>query len=76
LKDYYGDFYRFTYDGVRYLTRNFKTVEIQNVRGALATVANLLPLFSKKTKIFDWLDALVKKQASKQTSGYHVFCVK
>ncbi|MEK7067638.1 MAG: class I SAM-dependent methyltransferase [Patescibacteria group bacterium] len=76
LKGYYGDFYRFTYDGVEYLTKNFKTVEIQNVRGALATVANLLPVFSKKTKIFDWLDMIVKKQATKQTSGYNIFCIK
>lgn len=76
LKGYYGDFYRFTYDGVKYLTKDFKTVEIQNVRGALATVANLLPVFSKKTKFFNWLDVMVNKQASKQTSGYNIFCVK
>ena len=76
LPGYYGDFCRFTYDGVRYLTKNFKATEIQNVRGALATVANLLPFFSKKTGILNWLDKVLGKQASNQTSGYNIFCVK
>ena len=76
MKGYYKDFYRFTYDGVKYLTRNFKNTEIQNVRGALATVFNLLPIFSKKTKIFNWFDKILKKQSSRQTSGYNIFCVK
>jgi len=76
MKGYYKDFYRFTYDGVKYLTRDFKDVEIQNVRGALATVFNLLPIFSKKTRMFDWVDKIMKKQNSKQTSGYNIFCIK
>lgn len=76
MKNYYRDFYRFTYDGIKYLTRDFKTVEIINVRGALATVMNLLPLFSKKSYLFDWLDQLFHKSASRQTSGYNIFCVK
>ena len=76
MPGYYDDFYRFTYDGVKYLTRDFKEVEIQNVRGALSTVANLLPFFSKRTGVFDWLDNLLCKSASNQTSGYNIFCVK
>ena len=76
MPGYYGDFFRFTYDGIEYLTKDFKEVEIQNVRGAIATVANLLPSFSKKTGFFEWLDRIFKKEESKQTSGYNVFCVK
>ncbi len=76
MKGYYKDFYRFTYDGVEYLTRDFEKVEIQNVRGALSTVMNLFPLFSKRTGIFNFLDKLLKKQNSRQTSGYNVFCIK
>lgn len=76
MKGYYDDFYRFTYDGVKYLVRDFKQVEIQNVRGALSTVVNLLPIFSKKTVLFDWIDRIVRRTASKQTSGYYIFCVK
>lgn len=73
---YYGDFYRFTYDGVKYLTRKFSHTEIQNVRGAFATVLNLFPFLSKKTHVFDWVDRLTGKSASKQTSGYAAFCIK
>ena len=75
-ENYYRDFYRFTYDGVKYLTRDFKTVEITNVRGSIATVMNLLPVFSKKSYWFDWLDRLFHKTLSRQTSGYNIFCVK
>ncbi|MBI2030301.1 class I SAM-dependent methyltransferase [Candidatus Kaiserbacteria bacterium] len=76
MPGYYGDFYRFTYDGVRYLTRDFKQVEIQNVRGAFATIMNLFPFFSKRTRVFDILDSILRKTRSRQTSGYAAFCVK
>lgn len=76
LNGYYQDYYRFTEDGMKYLTKDFSQVEIQNVRGALSTVMNLLPIFSKRTGFFDWLDGVLGKTGSKQTSGYSVFCVK
>lgn len=76
MPGYYGDFYRFTVDGLKYITKDFSQVEMQNVRGALATVANLLPWFSKNTTPFNFIDALFHKMDSKQTSGYNVFCVK
>lgn len=76
MKGYYSDFYRFTRDGYEYMTKDFSTVEIQNIRGAIATAMNLFPFFSKKTKIFDWLDVLLGKVSSNQTSGYDVFCIK
>lgn len=76
LKGYYKDFYRFTYDGIEYLTKDFKQVEIKNVRGAFATIFNLLPIFSKKNYMFDWLDRILNKTSSKQTSGYNIFCIK
>ncbi len=76
LKGYYQDFYRFTLDGVKYLTKDFSRVEIQNVRGALATVFNLFPIFSKRTGWFNWLDRVFKKEGSNQTSGFNIFCIK
>ena len=76
MPGYYGDFYRFTRDGIQYITKDFSTVEIQNVRGPLATVANLVPFFSKRTKIFEKLDDLLGKTFTNQTSGYSAFCVK
>lgn len=76
MSGYYKDFYRFTCDGLKYLLKDFRSVELWNVRGAIATVANLLPFFSKRTGVFDKLDRIFNKQNSNQTSGYNVFCVK
>ncbi|MGC9602342.1 MAG: methyltransferase domain-containing protein [Minisyncoccia bacterium] len=72
---YYSDFFRFTYDGVKYLTRNFSSSELAPVRGPIATVINLLPFFSRRTDMFNWLDNLFYKN-SRQVSGYHSFCIK
>ncbi len=76
MKGYYKDFYRFTRDGFEYMTRDFSQVEIQNVRGAIATALNLFPFMSKRTKLVDYLDRWLGKINSNQTSGYNVFCVK
>jgi len=76
MEDYYKDFYRFTKDGVKYLTREFKSTEIQNIRGSLSTLANMIPFFSKRTFVFDFLDKIFRKTITNQTSGYDVFCVK
>lgn len=74
-KGYYGDFYRYTDEGLRYLARQFSDVELCAVRGPIATAMNLFPLFSKRTGVFDWLDRWLKPH-SKQVSGYHMFCIK
>jgi len=76
MKGYYKYFYRFTRDGYEYMTKDFSHVEIQNVRGSLATVMNLFPFLSKRTGWFDYLDKIFGKQTSNQTSGYDVFCIK
>lgn len=76
MKGYYKDFYRFTYDGLEYMTKDFKEVKIQNFRGAIATAMNLFPLFSRRTRFFEWLDRLFGKEDSKQTSFYYVLCRK
>ena len=76
MEGYYSDFYRFTRDGMEYMTRDFEHVDIHNERGALATVMNLFPLFSKRVRVFEILDKLIGKEGSNQTSGYHTFCIK
>lgn len=76
MKGYYKDFYRFTKDGLEYMTRDFSTVEIQGVRGAISTVMNMFPIFSKKTGFFDYLDKIFGKDKSNQNSAYRVFCQK
>jgi len=75
-KGYYEDFYRFTPEGLKYLLRDFKKVEITNIRGALGTVMNMFPLFSKKTGFFDFVDRLTGKDKSMQSSGFYAWCVK
>jgi ubiquinone/menaquinone biosynthesis C-methylase UbiE len=74
-KGYYGDFYRFTEDGMKYLARQFSEVETCAVRGPIATAMNLFPFFSKKTGVFDVLDRWLRPE-SKQVSGYNMFCIK
>jgi SAM-dependent methyltransferase len=73
---YCNDYYRYTLDGVKYLTRKFSHTEIQNVRGAMTTWLNFLPFLAKRTNWFDWLDRLTGKTNSNQTSGYIAFSQK
>ena len=76
LEGYYKDYYRFTPDGLAYLTRSFSSVEIQNVRGSLATVMNLIPIFTKRTGFFEAIDAFMGKESSRQSAALRAFCVK
>ncbi len=76
-KGYYGDFYRYTADGVKYLFRNFAKIEICNIRGIAETLINLLPnKFLRKILIppARFLDRL--RPSKNQTSGFVVYCIK
>ncbi len=77
-KGYYGDFWRFTEDGLRWLSKPFTTCEMVSVRGAIATWFKLSPLgrYSIFEKCGNILDKLFGKSDSKQTSGYYVFLEK
>lgn len=71
----YKDYYRYTQDGVKYLFREFSSIEICPVRGNLETVLNLTPL--RKIKILILLGRYLDKFFSnKQVSGYHIFLIK
>lgn len=76
MKGYYGDFYRFTIDGIKYLARDFSKIETSTVRGPLATAMNLIPFFSKRTAWIEKIDKWLGKEKSNQTSGYNVFLTK
>lgn len=75
---YYKDFWRFTEDGIRYLSREFAQIEVCSVRGAVGTWLHLSPLGRFKiVKWFGvWLDKVTGKQKSAQVSGFNVFLVK
>jgi len=75
---YYGDFWRYTEDGVRHLSRKFASIEIQSVRWPLETWVFLSPFGRIKflNTLARKIDVLLKKQNSKQTSGYNIFLTK
>jgi len=77
-KGYYKDYWRFTQDSLQMLCKDFSSVEIQNVRGALSTWINISPLGKIKIfyNIFNFLDVVFKKANSRQTSGFNVFLIK
>lgn len=77
-KGYYGDFWRFTEDSIRYIFKDFSTIEIQPVRGAVETWIRLSSFgrFKIFTSIGNFLDRITGKMSSKQVSGYNVFLIK
>ncbi len=78
MEGYYQDFYRFTIDGVKYLLRNFRNLEIEKVRGPLETLNNLLPgKISRRTAfIARFFDRFIKRPRNNVVSGFYIFCVK
>ncbi len=77
-RGYYGDFWRYTEEALRHIFKDFKTIEIVNVRGALETWIYLSPFRAIPgiQKLSRLLDRWLGKSHSKQTSGYQVFLIK
>jgi len=75
---YYGDFWRYTEEALRFLGKKFSKIEIQGVRGPIETWFYLTPL--SRFKVINLfarkLDKIFKKENSKQVSGYNVFLIK
>ncbi|MCF7835743.1 MAG: class I SAM-dependent methyltransferase [Candidatus Marinimicrobia bacterium] len=71
-KGVYKDFWRFSEDGVRYLFRNFSSIEIEKVRGFFETVIYFIPFFRK---ILIWPARLLDKffSSKNQVSGFTFF---
>jgi SAM-dependent methyltransferase len=78
MPGYYGDYVRFTDDGIRALFSTFSQVEICHVRGPAETILHLLPS-GFKGKLSKWiarqLDA-IRPGSGKQASGFFFFCQK
>jgi SAM-dependent methyltransferase len=75
---YYGDYWRFTEDSLRFLSKDFKSIDIRNTRGPIEMLVRLSPLgrvglFCDIAFLFD---KATGKLTSKQTSGYQIFLVK
>ncbi len=77
-KGYYGDYWRYTKQGLGLLFKDFSTIEIQSVRGAIGTLVRLTPLgrYRWLERIAYYADIAFGKLASNQVSGYVVFLVK
>ncbi len=77
-RGYYKDYWRFTRDSLASLTKQFSTVEIQNVRGALETLTRLSPLGRLETLCATAFvfDRIFGKLNSRQTSGYYIWLIK
>jgi len=77
-KGYYGDYWRFTEDSLRSLSKPFSSLEIRPVRGATETWIKLSPLGRVKFLEPLWyqIDRITGRLKSKQVSGYHAFLIK
>ncbi len=77
-RGYYGDFWRYTEEALRHIFKEFPTIEIVNVRGALETWIYLSPFrrIPGIQPLSRFLDRILGKSRSKQTSGYQVFLQK
>lgn len=77
-KGYYGDFWRFTEDSLRFMFKDFSGFEIKQARGAIETWMKLSPLgrFGIIISLSRFLDNITGKDKSKQTSGFYVFLTK
>lgn len=77
-KGYYNDYWRFTPDALKMMFKNFSVMEMHNIRGAVASIIHLTPL--GKIAFFialgNFLDKLLKKSGSNQTSGFTAFLIK
>ena len=76
------DFWRFSEDGIKYLFRKFKRIEICPVMGHFETIVNLLPYQNKfpiniLVYLARFLDKILEKhQSKKQVSCYNLFLIK
>lgn len=74
-KGYYKDFWRFTEDSIRYMFKDFSSLELSPVRGPIETWLHLNPFTQRIETIGKWIDSL-RKRSSPQVSGYTIFLVK
>lgn len=77
-KGYCADYWRFTKDILPILFKDFSRMETESVRGAIATWLQVSPLggFKPLAALANFLDTVLGKRNSNQTSGYNIFLVK
>lgn len=73
MPGYYGDYFRYTEDGIRSLLEDWVGVRVSAVRGPIETISHLLPggmISSLFGKIVRWFDSK-RRSSGKQVSGYY-----
>lgn len=75
---HYHDYYRYSKDGISYLFRGFKNLEIVPVRGFWETWLNFLPKGLNKwmAPTLGRLLDTITPQKGNQASGYNIFAIK
>lgn len=76
------DYYRYTQDGIKYLFRDFKTIEVCSAGGYGKILRSFLPypdkfpisILSYLTRFLDKISE--KHQSKRQVAGYYVFLIK
>jgi SAM-dependent methyltransferase len=69
-RGYYGDYWRFTEEGLRELCKAFSHIEVMPIRGALETWVILNPYTRFLENFARVLDRILKKDKTKQVSAY------
>lgn len=75
----YKDYYRFSKEGIKYLFRDFKKVELCPIRGHIETILNLTSLFGKGSffqRHFSEIVQKIDRYNDEETSGFNVFIIK
>jgi SAM-dependent methyltransferase len=78
MPGYYGDYFRYTEEGIRSLFDAFSSIEAAPVRGPAETLANLVPGKAVRhplQRIARWLDG-VRPSSGKQVSGFNILAKK
>mgnify|MGYP001610197688 CR=1 FL=1 len=79
-KGVYGDFFRFTEEGLRHLFRKFSKIEIKKQGGYFRAMGFFLPFQAKFRFIWEpityLLDKLLKTENRMTTAGYYIYLIK
>jgi SAM-dependent methyltransferase len=74
MPGYYGDYFRYTEDGIRSLLENWAEVKVMGVRGPIETIVHLLPgglTSSPIGSLARWIDTK-RAHSGKQVSGFNI----
>jgi len=75
----FKDYYRFSKDGVRYLFREFSSIELCPVRGYAETIFHMIPFCGKGSLLSNLVGKAIRRidrYSEKQTSGFNIYVVK